>query len=59
MGTVLPARPAQTLYVTIRRDELQQLKAERDQLQRELAQIRLLQNQDRPSVALPPLSRAN
>lgn len=59
MGTVLPARPAQTLYVTIRRDELQQLKAERDQLQRELAQMRLLQNQDRPSVALPPLSRAN
>jgi len=42
MGTVLPARPAQTLYVTIRRDELRQLKAERDQLQQELSQLRLL-----------------
>ena len=42
MGTVLPARPAQTLYVTIRRDELRQLKAERDQLQQELSQMRLL-----------------
>ena len=32
MGTVQAARPAQTLYVTIRRDELRQLKDERDQL---------------------------
>ncbi|AZC37402.1 MULTISPECIES: DUF6026 family protein [Pseudomonas] len=46
MGTVLPARPAQTLYVTIRRDELRELKNERDQLKQELAQLRLaLQNQ--------------
>ncbi|AKA24624.1 MULTISPECIES: DUF6026 family protein [Pseudomonas] len=46
MGTVLPARPAQTLYVTIRRDELRNLKNERDQLKQELAQLRLaLQNQ--------------
>ena len=54
MGTVLPARPAQTLYVTIRRDELRQLKDERDQLQRELAQLRLmLQNEGQaPVVAL-------
>ncbi|WP_177330244.1 DUF6026 family protein [Pseudomonas sp. PH1b] len=50
MGTVLPARPAQTLYVTIRRDELRQLKDERDQLQQELAQLRLLLKQG-PSVA--------
>jgi len=42
MGTVLPAQPAQTLYVTIRRDELRQLKEQRDQLQQELAQLRLL-----------------
>ncbi len=50
MGTVLPARPAQTLYVTIRRDELRQLKDERDQLQRELAQLRLqLQSQGQPA----------
>ncbi|WP_178124722.1 MULTISPECIES: DUF6026 family protein [unclassified Pseudomonas] len=47
MGTVLPARPAQTLYVTIRRDELRQLKDQRDQLQQELAQLRLqLQHQE-------------
>ncbi|AZE48922.1 hypothetical protein C4K04_3250 [Pseudomonas chlororaphis] len=46
MGTVLPARPAQTLYVTIRRDELRELKNERDQLKQELAQLRLaLRNQ--------------
>ncbi|AZC30942.1 DUF6026 family protein [Pseudomonas chlororaphis] len=46
MGTVLPAQPAQTLYVTIRRDELRALKNERDQLKQELAQLRLaLQNQ--------------
>ncbi|WP_186828392.1 DUF6026 family protein [Pseudomonas chlororaphis] len=48
MGTVLPAGPAQTLYVTIRRDELRQLKNERDQLKQELAQLRqALQNQAR------------
>jgi ribosomal protein L29 len=42
--------PAQTLYVTIRRDELRQLKDERDQLKQELAQLRrLLQtNQAQP-----------
>ncbi|MCK9796487.1 DUF6026 family protein [Pseudomonas sp. MAFF 302030] len=51
MGTVLPARPAQTLYVTIRRDELRQLKEEREQLQRELTQLRQLmlsQGQSQP-----------
>lgn len=42
MGTVQAARPAQTLYVTIRRDELRQLKDERDQLKQEVAQLRLL-----------------
>ncbi|WP_309677219.1 DUF6026 family protein [Pseudomonas sp.] len=50
MGTVHAARPAQTLYVTIRRDELRQLKDERDQLKQELAQLRLLtqSNQAQP-----------
>ena len=42
MGTLLAARPAQTLYVTIRRDELRQLKDERDQLKQEVEQLRLL-----------------
>jgi ribosomal protein L29 len=41
MGTVHTALPAQTLYVTIRRDELRQLKNERDQLKQELAKLRL------------------
>jgi hypothetical protein len=39
MGTVLPASVPQTLYVTVRRDELSQLKAERDQLQKKVAQL--------------------
>ena len=41
MGTVHTAMPPQTLYVTIRRDELRQLKDERDQLKQELAQLAL------------------
>ncbi|MFK7606548.1 MULTISPECIES: DUF6026 family protein [unclassified Pseudomonas] len=40
MNTVLSARPAQTLYVTIRRDELRQLKDERAQLQLQVEQLR-------------------
>lgn len=42
MSTVLPARPPQTLYMTIRRDEWQQLKAEREQLQQEVARLHAL-----------------
>jgi len=42
MGTVLPASVPQTLYVTVRRDELSQLKAERDQLQTKVAQLTLM-----------------
>lgn len=46
MTTVLSARPAQTLYVTIRRDELRQLKDEREQLLQQVEQLRLqLQHQ--------------
>jgi hypothetical protein len=48
MGTVHTALPAQTLYVTIRRDELRQLKDERDQLKQELAQLRLLIQGEQP-----------
>jgi hypothetical protein len=39
MGNVAVAKQIQTLYVTIRRDELHDLKAERDQLARKVAQL--------------------
>ena len=55
MGTVHNALPAQTLYVTIRREELRQLKDERDQLKQELAQLRLLVQGQQP---LPVTQRA-
>jgi ribosomal protein L29 len=48
MGTAHTALPAQTLYVNIRRDELRQLKDERDQLKQELAQLRLLLQGQQP-----------
>jgi ribosomal protein L29 len=56
MGTVQAARPAQTLYVTIRRDELRQLKDERDQLKQELAQLRALTQGAQPKP-LPVVQR--
>ncbi|WP_411382472.1 DUF6026 family protein [Pseudomonas sp. MPB26] len=34
------SRPPQTLYVSIRRDELRQLKDEREQLQQEVLRLR-------------------
>lgn len=40
MSTAQMTRPPQTLYVSIRRDELRQLKAERDQLQQEVLRLR-------------------
>ena len=40
MTTVLSARPAQTLYVTIRRDELRQLKDDNAQLLQQVEQLR-------------------
>ncbi|AMB84411.1 hypothetical protein AWM79_03460 [Pseudomonas agarici] len=40
MGMVSAVRPPQTLYVTIRRDELRQLKDEREALQQQVAQLR-------------------
>lgn len=39
MGTVLSANVPQTLYVTVRRDELNQLKEEREQLKKKVAQL--------------------
>lgn len=48
MDTVMTARPPQTLYVTIRRDELRQLREERELLMREVAHL-----QERLQQALP------
>ncbi|MBC3420040.1 MULTISPECIES: DUF6026 family protein [unclassified Pseudomonas] len=47
MGTYMPATPPQTLYVTVRRDELRQLKDERDQLRQQVAELNLLLEQAR------------
>ena len=57
MSTAQMTRPPQTLYVSIRRDELRQLKAERDQLQQEVLRLRShLQGQlDQPSSTQPVL----
>ena len=45
MGTVLPALAPQTLYVTVRRDELRALKEEREQLQKKVAHLSLMLQQ--------------
>ncbi|MBT1265083.1 DUF6026 family protein [Pseudomonas sp. NPDC087814] len=57
MSTAHMTRPPQTLYVTIRRDELRQLKNERDQLQQEVMRLRShLQGQlNQPSGTQPVL----
>ncbi|WDY56278.1 DUF6026 family protein [Pseudomonas sp. PSKL.D1] len=47
MGSLMPATPTQTLYVSVRRDELRQLKDERDQLRQQVAQLHLLLQQAR------------
>lgn len=39
MGTVLQASQPQTLYVTIRRDELRDLRQERDELKHQVAYL--------------------
>lgn len=53
MGTLLPATPPQTLYVTVRRDELRELKEERDRLQKKVAHLTmmLLQSQQDTGIA--------
>ena len=56
MGTVHTVMPPQTLYVTIRRDELRQLKDERDQSKQELAQLRSLTQGVQPKP-LPVVQR--
>ena len=57
MSTTQMTRPPQTLYVTLRRDELRQLKDERDQLQQEVLRLRshLQAHLDQPSDAKPAL----
>ncbi len=48
MQTLISASPPQTLYVSIRRDELQRLKQERDELQEQVARLSLLLQQAQP-----------
>ena len=58
MSTAQMTRPPQTLYVSIRRDELRQLKDEREQLMQEVMRLRshIVQAQlDQPSGAQPAL----
>ncbi|MBM9485143.1 DUF6026 family protein [Pseudomonas sp. R11F] len=57
MSAVQMTKPPQTLYVTVRRDELRQLKDERDQLQQEVLRLRSqLQAQlEQPSGTKPAL----
>ncbi|KAA8697532.1 DUF6026 family protein [Pseudomonas syringae pv. tagetis] len=50
MGTVLPALAPQTLYVTIRRDELRALKEEREQLQKKVAHLSSILQQSQLSA---------
>ena len=47
MGTFIPASPPQTLYVQVRRDELQRLRDEREQLRQQVAQLNQLLQQAR------------
>ncbi|TDV67629.1 DUF6026 family protein [Pseudomonas sp. LP_7_YM] len=42
MGNVVPASAPQTLYVTIRRDELRQLREEREQLKKKVAHLAMM-----------------
>jgi hypothetical protein len=50
MGTLMPATPTQTLYVSVRRDELRKLKDERDQLREQVAQLNKLLAQTHSAV---------
>ncbi|WP_416425436.1 DUF6026 family protein [Pseudomonas sp. App30] len=52
MGTLLPATPPQTLYVTVRRDELRELKEERDQLQKKVAHLTMMLLQSQQDTGL-------
>jgi hypothetical protein len=56
MDTVMTARPPQTLYVTIRRDELRQLREERELLMRQVAHLQERLQQALPTDYLPPVT---
>ncbi|MFK8330525.1 DUF6026 family protein [Pseudomonas sp. BJa5] len=55
MGTLLPKMPPQTLYVTVRRDELQRLREERDLLRQQVnalsLQLQQAQASDKPTLS--------
>lgn len=56
MSTAQMTRPPQTLYVTVRRDELRQLKNERDQLQQEVLRLRSHLQAQLDQASIPALS---
>ena len=56
MDTVMTARTPQTLYVTIRRDELRQLREERELLMRQVAHLQERLQQALPADYLPPVT---
>ncbi|WP_341519961.1 DUF6026 family protein [Pseudomonas sp. G.S.17] len=55
MSTLLPALAPQTLYVTVRRDELRKLKEEREQLQKKVAHLSLMLQQSQPRQSVTAL----
>lgn len=58
MDNLMTARPLQTLYVTIRRDELRQLRDERELLIREVAHLQECLQQALPAdYRLPPTTK--
>ncbi|MCR4538217.1 DUF6026 family protein [Pseudomonas sp. 18.1.10] len=56
MSTAQMTRPPQTLYVTVRRDELRQLKNEREQLQQEVLRLRSHLQAQLDQASTPALS---
>ncbi len=50
MQTLMPASPPRTLYVQVRRDELDRLKQERDQLKEQVARLNLMLQQARADL---------
>jgi len=49
MGTLMQNTPVQTLFVSVRRDELRRLKEERDLLLQQVAQLSLQLEQSKNS----------
>ncbi|WP_277990831.1 DUF6026 family protein [Pseudomonas sp. Marseille-Q1929] len=56
MSTAQMTRPPQTLYVTVPREELRQLKHERDQLQQEVLRLRSHLQAQLDQASTPALS---